>query len=103
MLRVDLSYLVDRLVEMGVDPKVAARKVWEASDRVLAAAQRSGIGAFEPVEAIRKAAEAEPVKRVRETVSPWLWVLSIIGFGLGLLNTRRIARMFKDWKAGKKR
>lgn len=50
-------------------------------------------------EVFKKAAQAAPVKAIRETISPWLWVLSLIGFGMGILNTRRIKKMFTDWKA----
>lgn len=51
--------------------------------------------------AASQAAEAAPIKAVREAVSPWLWVLSVAGFGMALVNTRRIATMFKDWKRRK--
>lgn len=51
------------------------------------------------------AADLAPIKAVREAISPWLWVTSLIGFGMGLMNTRRIAKMYSDWrkkKGGKK-
>ena len=47
---------------------------------------------------LAKAAEFEPVKQIRATISPWLWVLSLSSFGLALLNTSRISRMFKKSK-----
>lgn len=45
------------------------------------------------------AADIQEIKKVREAVSPWLWILSVVGFGMGVLNTRRIGKMFKDWRA----
>lgn len=50
-------------------------------------------------------ADLAPIKAVREAISPWLWVTSLIGFGMGLMNSRRIAKMYGDWrkkKGGKK-
>jgi hypothetical protein len=48
------------------------------------------------------AAAAVPIiKNIREAVSPWLWVTSLIGFGMGLLNSRRIAKMYGDWRKKK--
>jgi 4-hydroxy-tetrahydrodipicolinate synthase len=41
---------------------------------------------------------AQVIKAARELVSPWLWVTSVVGFGLAILNTRRIARMYTTWK-----
>jgi hypothetical protein len=51
------------------------------------------------------AADIGVIKTMREAISPWLWVTSLIGFGMGLLNSRRIAKMYGDWrkkKGGKK-
>ena len=31
----------------------------------------------------------------QKQISPWLWVLSVVGFGLALLNTKRIDAMWK--------
>jgi len=53
----------------------------------------------------KAAADLAPIKAIREAISPWLWVTSLIGFGMGLLNSRRIAKMYGDWrrkKGGKK-
>lgn len=43
------------------------------------------------------------IAAIRNAVSPWLWVTSLIGFGMGLLNTRRIATMYRKHIAGKKK
>lgn len=48
---------------------------------------------------IKAASEIAPIKAVREAVSPWLWVTSLVGFGMALLNTRRIAAMYQGWRA----
>lgn len=47
---------------------------------------------------LKEASELAPIKAIREAVSPWLWVTSVVGFGLALLNTRRIARMYSGWR-----
>lgn len=96
-----------RLLTEGYHPKAARRIVCTALANVLrkrgVEIPGAGVGQGDPTEVLRQAADIEPIKKARETVSPWLWVLSIIGFGMTVLNTRRIARMFKNWKAkGKK-
>lgn len=52
---------------------------------------------------VKSAAEMAPIKAVREAISPWLWVTSVVGFGMGLLNTRRIGIMFRKHLSGRKR
>ncbi len=81
------------LRQRGTPRGEACRIVSRAIARVKSSAPSSG-GVGQP-EILKSAAEAAPVKAVREAVSPWLWVLSVVGFGLTILNTRRIARMFK--------
>jgi hypothetical protein len=36
----------------------------------------------------------QEVAKVGAVISPWLWVTSVIGFGLALLNTSRIDSMW---------
>ena len=55
----------------------------------------SGLGAV--TDDLAKAAQLEPVKAAREAVSPWLWVLSLFSFGMALMNTRRIGRLYSKW------
>lgn len=57
----------------------------------------AGLGQ-DPTAILRQAADVEPIRKTREAISPWLWVLSVVSFGLAIMNTRRIARMFGDWK-----
>lgn len=54
---------------------------------------------------IKSAADAAPIRAAREAVSPWLWVFSVVGFGMSIVNYRRIGKMFRGWreKAGKKK
>ncbi len=42
------------------------------------------------------------VGTLREAVSPWLWAFSLAGFGMTVLNTRRIAKMFGKFGGKKK-
>ena len=78
-----------------------------ASDMAVRAVQQkypNGLGQvdIEPIDAFAEKSQAAaalaPIKAVREAITPWLWVTSLIGFGLGLLNTRRIAKMYTDWR-----
>lgn len=95
-----------QLLTQGYHPKAARRIVCTALLRVLKSRgiEVAGMGQEDPENILMRAADISAIKTARETVSPWLWVLSVIGFGMTLLNTRRIARMFKGWKAkaGKK-
>lgn len=38
------------------------------------------------------------IEQVRQAVSPWLWVFSLVGFGMAVVNSRRIAKMYGSWK-----
>lgn len=41
------------------------------------------------------------VKQVQAKISPWLWILSVTGFGMALINTYRLKKMYRT--AGKKK
>lgn len=72
----------------------------EAIDRaVYDVLSPAGLG---QVDLLTEAAQAEPIKAVRETISPWLWILSVVGFGLAIVNTRRISKIYGSWKSGRK-
>jgi hypothetical protein len=87
------------LILRGYHPKAAKRIVTDASRRALGrSVSLSGVGQEEGESIIAKAANLEPIKAARELVSPWLWVTSVVGFALAILNTRRIARMYTTWK-----
>ena len=47
-----------------------------------------------------QAATAQAAK-VQAVISPWLWVFSIVGFGLALLNTSRVDKMWKRYGGSK--
>jgi len=93
------------LVRRGVPEE---RAIEIASEMAVVAAKKkypNGLGQMEPIDLFaaqsKAAAEIAPIKAIREAVSPWLWVTSLIGFGVGLLNARRIATMYRGWKAKK--
>jgi hypothetical protein len=44
----------------------------------------------------------EPVKKVHEAISPWLWIFSVVGFGMAILNTHRIARIYGGWRESRR-
>jgi hypothetical protein len=39
-----------------------------------------------------------PVAEASQIVSPWLWILSVVGFVMGTLNSARIKKMYGSWK-----
>lgn len=51
---------------------------------------------------VKDAAEAAPIKEARELVSPWLWVFSLVSFGMAVTNYRRVAAMYGKWKKGRR-
>ena len=59
------------------------------------------LGAEAPVEAEAEVVE-EKVKKVNAKVSPWLWILSIVGFLAGMQNRFQIQKMYGNWKAMKR-
>lgn len=64
-----------------------------------------GLG-LDPAE-LAKMPALQEVQKVGAVISPWLWVTSVIGFGLALMNTGRINKMWQRhkgtlWKGLKK-
>lgn len=53
----------------------------------------SQIPALKPIQAQMEMASA--------LVSPWLWVFSVIGFGLSMLNTKRVDTMWSRFGGSK--
>lgn len=78
----------ERGIPLGEACRIAARAV----------AGVSGLGQTGDPGLLARAAELEPVRVIRQNVTPWLWVLSVTGFVMAILNTSRIDKMFKDWR-----
>lgn len=92
---------VESLVAQGVPRAQAVPLVHRAIARMWAEKpSRSGLGdtADAVLTDLKTAGDAAPIKAVREAITPWLWVFSVVGFGMGLMNTRRISLMFENWK-----
>jgi hypothetical protein len=91
---------VDGLVQQGVPRDQAVVLVHRAIARIWAGRPSSGLGdeADAILTTIKNAGEASPIAAVREAVTPWLFATSLIGFAMGLMNTRRISLMFSKWK-----
>lgn len=85
----------NRYIAQGVPKDQAVKIAADALHDLVAdeEAQGNGLGQIP--------ADAPFVKAVRESISPWLWIFSLISFGLGIANTHRITKMFKGWKKGK--
>lgn len=96
----------ERAIALGTEMAMKAAKIREETGQYLL--PPDGMGAvpvtpqpFDVLAESKAAADIAPIKAVREAISPWLWVTSLIGFGMGLLNSRRIARMYGDWRKKK--
>lgn len=83
-----------RLVADGVDPDQAVE--W-ATDLAIKKVRRGNLG---DVTVIDEATEL--AKKGSAVIGPWLWVLSIISFGMAIVNAERIGRIYGSWKAGRK-
>ncbi len=46
-------------------------------------------------------AQKPEFKAASEKIRPWIWVFSIFGFGMALINTHRIKKIFKSWKGAR--
>lgn len=61
-----------------------------------------GLAPTDPLAQIPALQEATAeAQKVSTVISPWLWVFSVIGFGLGLLNTKRVDAMWKRYGGSK--
>lgn len=93
--------VADGLVRRGHPKGEAVRMACLAASRV--ASRPAGMGQEEPKLVL--ASEEGPngiVAEVRSKVSPWLWVLSVAGFVMTLVNSRRITKMFGEWRRRRK-
>lgn len=63
---------------------------------------RRGLGQMvDPEESLIQQAQAE-AKSISSVVSPWLWVLSIGGFVMGMISKYEITKMYGSYKRMKK-
>jgi hypothetical protein len=93
-----------KLVARGVPREEAVEIASELAIRAALSKYGSGLGQVEVqpydvwADRSKQYAAVAPIKAMREAVTPWLWVTSLIGFGMGILNSRRIAKMYSDWR-----
>jgi len=79
----------------------------KVADSVRAFSRSAGFGLGEEVDdgsddnPLASLADKPEFKEAREKLTPWLWVFSVFGFGMALLNTWRIKRIFKSWKGAR--
>lgn len=88
------------LIRRGVPKGEAIRRACLAAANV--ARRPAGMGQEPKLVLSSEEGPSGIVAEVRSKVSPWLWVLSIAGFGLTVINSRRITKMFGDWKRRKR-
>lgn len=82
-----------RLVADGVDPDQAVE--W-ATDLAIKKAKRGNLGEVKIVEDVETLA-----RKGQEVIGPFLWIISIISFGMAIVNADRIRKIYGSWKAGK--
>ncbi|MFO0701770.1 MAG: hypothetical protein U0236_21325 [Nitrospira sp.] len=100
-LMVVASQEADALIASGMPKQEAVRVSTEALADLVRA--HGGIEKFHGLgQAIDIPDAPEIVKQVQQKISPWLWVLSVFGFGMALLNTHRISKIYGGWRAGKR-
>lgn len=95
----------NRLIASGIPKQQAVEIVVRALGDVVQN-HESGLGQA-PLTFLEPSAPAtdfapESVKAVQALISPWLWIFSVVGFGLALLNTKRISKIYGGWSAGRK-
>jgi hypothetical protein len=42
------------------------------------------------------------ILKAHAAISPWLWIFSLAGFGMALMNTRRISKIYGGWKSARR-
>lgn len=100
-LMVVASQEADALIASGMPKKEAVRVATEALADLVRA--RGGIESFHGLGQTVDIPDApDIVKQVQQKISPWLWLVSLTGFGLALLNTSRISKIYGGWRAGRK-
>lgn len=92
-----MGRIVDCLVDNGMPRENATLLVQRAAARVEAAGLGEETSLPENVSFIPTVAR-DAIEQARQTVSPWLWVMSVAGFIMAVVNTRRIGKMFGSWK-----
>ncbi len=88
------------VLERGISPPEAVRMAARAAVQI---AEGGGLGVGQVPDVVAAAVDAPPVKAVREAVTPWLWILSLVSFGMAVTNYERISRMFRDWRRKKRK
>lgn len=73
-------------IRAGMDPEAAIDRA------CMECGSPSGLG-----QDLIQTAQAD-VAQVSTIVSPWLWILSIGGFLMAVLNKHQISRMYGSWK-----
>jgi hypothetical protein len=92
------------LISKGYSKEEAIRIACLSAGRVLQN-KAAGMGATtEPPNLVLDSKDGPNgiIAEVRANVSPWLWILSVVSFGMALVNAKRISKMFGDWKRRRK-
>jgi len=94
-----VQQVANGLIEKGCPKNEAVRLACLSAGSVLGK-KAAGMGAPAEPKLILNAEDGPNgiIAEVKAQVSPWLWVLSIVSFGMALANARKIQKMFGDWK-----
>lgn len=96
-----LDYAARRAVQLCGERGITLDEATQAVALALANVE-SGLG-VEPTSNLFAAEQkldtspSSAIKAIGQSVSPWLWVVSLISFGMALLNTHRVTRLYKKW------
>lgn len=84
-------------VKSGLDPNQAADLACQEYYSM------AGLGQDTPASQSVVSTIASDVKAVGADISPYLWILSIVGFIMGVVNKAEISRMYGSWKRAKQK
>lgn len=102
-LMVAASKEADTLIADGMPRQQATRIATDALADVVRSrnAEHVAMGLYGLGDTVNIPDAPEVVKEIQQKISPWLWVFSVLGFGMAVMNTRRISKIYGGWRAGK--
>lgn len=84
-------------VQAGVDPDRAADLACQEYYTM------SGLGQDATTDSSFITNVESDVKAIGADISPYLWILSVVGFLMGVMNKAEISKMYGSWKRAKQK
>jgi hypothetical protein len=85
------------LIRAGVDPDVAIDTACREY-RGLA-----GLGDDPPTDPSLLNQAQSSIQSISTSIAPYLWIMSVIGFIMGVMNKAEITKMYGSWKRAKQK